>query len=110
MIRAGELRYKIGIYNLTRTKNEFLEEEITLTLYRTVRADRKSIGGTIKELDGQIAPSETMEFKIRYDFAINEDMVVIFKDTKYRVKYVYHTHEESTHIRCNLSKDENLGV
>lgn len=110
MIRAGELRYKISIYSFTRTRNEFLEEETHLALYRTVRADRKSIGGTVKELDGQMSPTETMEFKIRYDFAINEDMVVVFKGKKYRVKYVYHTHEESTHIRCNLSKDENLGL
>lgn len=109
MIRAGELRYRINIYSITRTPNEFGEPEKNLTLYRSVRCARKFIGGTTMEIDEQMVPQQTVEFKIRFDFNIVEDMVVIFDSRKYQCLYVFHTYEEATTLRCKLIKDDNFG-
>ena len=109
MIRSGELRYRINIYSITRTKNLTGEEERTLSLYRSVRAARKFIGGTTKEVDNQMAAQQTVDFKIRYDKNVEEEMVIIFDGKKYQTTYIYHTYEESTTIRTILIKDNNFG-
>lgn len=109
MIRSGELRYRINIYSIARTKNEYGEEERTLSPYRSVRAARKFIGGTTKEIDNQMAATQTVDFKIRYDKNVEEEMVIIYDGRKYQTTYIYHTYEEATTIRTILIKDDNFG-
>ncbi len=109
MIRAGEFRYRINIYSITRTPNEYGEPSKSLTLYNSVRAARKFIGGTTSEIDEQMVPQQTVEFKVRFDFNLVEDMVVMFSGNKYQVMYVFHTYEYATTMRCKLIKDDNFG-
>ena len=108
-MRTGQFRYRINIYSLDGAKNEYGEKEQNLVLHKTAKASRKFIGGLMTQQDNQIAPKQTVEFAIRYDESILEDMVIIYKGEKYRVTYVFHTFEILTTARCILSKDKSLG-
>ena len=99
-MRTGQFRYRISIYNMIGGKNEFGETEILKTLYRSVRSSRKYIGGTTNEVDNTISVKRTIEFTVRFDENIVEDMVIKYGDDEYWCKYVYHTNEHTTTMRC----------
>lgn len=108
-MRTGQFRYRINIYDLQKVANEYGEPDLNLKLHKTAKASRKFIGGLMTLQDNQVAPKQTVEFTVRYDPTLAEDMVVIYKGEKYRITYVFHTFEITTTMRSILSKDENLG-
>lgn len=108
-MRTGQFRYRIIIYTLVNVKDDYGGVKQTLQQHKTCKASRKFTSGLMKNLDNQISAVQTVEFTIRFDFSIVEDMVVKFKGEKYRVTYVYHTHEQTTTMRAILTKDDKLG-
>jgi len=105
---AGKLRYRIKIYNRVITTNEYGEGEESLSLYKSVRAERRYLGGYVRKEDEQMSPGVTIEFQIRFDENINEQMYIRYNDDLYRVRYVYHTYEMTTTIKCTLDKDNKV--
>tara|TARA_R110000803_G_scaffold210835_1_gene284140 strand:+ start:9264 stop:9596 length:333 start_codon:yes stop_codon:yes gene_type:complete len=99
-MRTGQFRYRISIYNMVGTKNEFGEPEIIKQLYKSLRASRKYIGGTTNEVDNTISVKRTIEFTVRFDENILEDMVIEYNGDEYWCKYVFHTHTSTTTMRC----------
>ena len=75
-MRTGQFRYRIGIYSMVPTKNGFGENELLKTLFKSLRASRKYIGGTLTEQDNAVSTKRTLEFSVRFDEDIQEDMVI----------------------------------
>tara|TARA_R110000851_G_scaffold295923_3_gene450921 strand:+ start:739 stop:1068 length:330 start_codon:yes stop_codon:yes gene_type:complete len=99
-MRTGQFRYRIGIYSMVPTKNGFGENELLKTLFKSLRASRKYIGGTLTEQDNAVSTKRTLEFSVRFDEDIQEDMVIEYKGDDYICKYVFHTYEQLTTMRC----------
>jgi len=105
---AGNLRYRINIMELIDSLNEYGEIEKTMSLYRSVRSDRKYVSGAVYEIADQMKEQVTIEFTIRFDENVTTKMLVEYKSQLYKIVYVQHIHEEVTLIKCKLSKDNVL--
>lgn len=81
-------------------KNSYGENELVKTFYKSLRTSRRYIGGTLTEQDNSIATKRTIEFTVRFDESIKEDMVILYNGEDYICKYVFHTYEKTTTMRC----------
>lgn len=106
-MRAGSLRYKIQIWNVEVTRNEFNEQQDTYTKTFETRANITSTTGQRQDVNNEVFYPKTVTFEVRYYVPIKEFDHIHFKDNRYRVLAIQEDetnlqHSQMKRIICEL--------
>jgi len=102
-MRAGQLKYTIQILTKTNTIDDFGSSNESWNVYANVRAGIVYKSGDKAVQDYEIFNSLTIDFTIRYDRFINEQMRVNFNDRIYKINFLNKSpFDNSLIISCEL--------
>lgn len=108
MINAGKYKYKISIYQLVETKDSqgfpIVSEKLILEPYANVKTTR---GFTLIQNDSTFEKAYT-NFTIRYSQTVenayynalnsNRDMIITFRNKRYKIEYLNNVNEECVEL------------
>ena len=81
------MRHKILVQEKTVNRDEYGAESISYTTVFTLKAAVKYVGGSKGTDANEIFTTNTVVFETHYR-DINEEMIILFKDQKYRINYI----------------------
>lgn len=108
MINAGKYKYKISIYQIVETKDSqgfpIVSENLILEPYANVKTTR---GFTLIQNDSTFEKAYT-NFTIRYSKTVenayynalnsNRDMIITFRNKRYKIEYLNNVNEECVEL------------
>lgn len=108
MINAGKYKYKISIYQIVETKDSqgfpIVSEKLILEPYANVKTTR---GFTLIQNDSTFEKAYT-NFTIRYSQTVenayynalnsNRDMIITFRNKRYKIEYLNNVNEECVEL------------
>ena len=114
MINAGKYKYKISIYQLVETKDSqgfpIVSENLILEPYANVKTTR---GFTLIQNDSNFEKAYT-NFTIRYSHTVenayynalnsNRDMIIIFRNKRYKIEYLNNIDEECVELELQAKE------
>jgi SPP1 family predicted phage head-tail adaptor len=95
-MRSGQLKYKISILINDVSFDEYNNVVDNWLVYREVRAGVVYKSGDKLVQEYQIFNSNTLDFIIRYDKYINEDMRIKFNERYFKINYLYKNPYDNT--------------
>lgn len=87
-MRAGLLRFPITIMQLTRTKGDYGDDLNNWSVFCTTKANVIYKSGNKGVTDNQIINGQVVDFTIRHNIAVLEQMRVIYEDRLYRILFI----------------------
>lgn len=72
MKRGGNDWYRIKLYELTTTRNEFGEESVSYKERGTYRAQRTNLKGVLRTETDELFPDYTVEWNIPFPIQVDE--------------------------------------
>ncbi len=114
MINAGKYKYKISIYQLVETKDSggfpIVSENLILEPYANVKTTR---GFTLIQNDSNFEKAYT-NFTIRYSHTVenayynaknsNRDMIIVFRNKRYKIEYLNNIDEECVELELQAKE------
>lgn len=114
MINAGKYKYKISIYQLVETKDNqgfpSVQETLILEPYAHVKTTR---GFTLIQNDSNFEKAYT-NFTIRYSQTLenayynavnsNRDMIIVFRNKRYKIEYFNNIDEENVELELQAKE------
>ena len=87
-MNISDFRYKIFIQLPTATKDEYGAESIVYTTIYTLKAGKKSLGGS-KGIDAnEVFTSNNLVFETHYRSGITDECIVLYDDKKYKINQI----------------------
>ena len=87
-IIAGDMRYKINVIAPTVTRNEYGEEIESWIIVHTLRAAKKSLGGSKTIDNNEIFTTNSLEFTTHYRYNITEKMRIELGSDTYLINNI----------------------
>lgn len=114
MINAGKYKYKISIYQIVETKDSqgfpSVQENLILEPYANVKTTR---GFTLIKNDSNFEKAYT-NFTIRYSQTLenayynalnsNRDMIILFRNKRYKIEYFNNIDEECVELELQAKE------
>lgn len=114
MINAGKYKYKISIYQVVETKDSqgfpIVSETLILEPYANVKTTR---GFTLIQNDSNFEKAYT-NFTVRYSQTLenayynalnsNRDMIIIFRNKRYKIEYFNNINEECVELELQAKE------
>lgn len=114
MINAGKYKYKISIYQLVETKDSqgfpTISENLILEPYAHVKTTR---GFTLIQNDSNFEKAYT-NFTVRYSNTLenayynalnsNRDMIIVFRNKRYKIEYFNNIDEENVELELQAKE------
>ena len=102
-MRAGILKYSIKLIQSQSTRDSAGSTTETWVEYANVRAGLIYKGGEKSIVDFERFNSSKIDFTIRYDKNINEQMRVIYESKTYKIASIYkNPFDNSLTVNCEL--------
>lgn len=114
MINAGKYKYKISVYQVVETKDSqgfpVVSENLILEPYANVKTTR---GFTLIQNDSNFEKAYT-NFTVRYSQTLenayynalnsNRDMIIVFRNKRYKIEYFNNIDEENVELELQAKE------
>lgn len=101
-MQAGLLNKQIQILQPVNIKDEFGSDNTEYVLKYTTRAHVVNQSGTHTNENGDVYTSYSFEFTIRNQVVIDEYMIIVYKNKKYRILSIDDTYEDKLTINTEV--------
>ena len=87
-MRAGLLRFPITILQRAETKDDFGAVVITWTEFARTKCNKSYRTGNKQEKDDQITNTQTLDFTIRHNIKVDEQMRLQYDGKLYKIGFI----------------------
>ena len=84
----GNLDRRIIIQQYSESADSFGERDKTWTTYSTVWAEKIDGSGSEKDVNNQIVAEQSIDFRIRYDSGVTEEMRINYDSKHYNIESI----------------------
>lgn len=88
MIPAGTLKYKLDFYKITISQSDSGFVSSSKEFYFSSKASLKKMSGDLKENAKEQFHTEILNFKLRYDKRLSNDLIVKYLDNDFKVLFI----------------------